>query len=202
MSKDIKANFRRMTVAELELKMRNICYGNIGKQGVLCLAGNREHPLMWSHYADSHRGAAIGLTTNANILSYLAPVRYSESRGRYFLGDKDIMNLYHQAFFFKADFWDYEDEHRIIAFHRTLADRVKAATGMPRHLHDFIIHRNGPGTYQIGSQAVVNITFGSNIDTSTKRRISNFIQQRVPHIALYSANTSPVDYKISFRRER
>jgi hypothetical protein len=44
--------------------------------GILALTANPAHTLMWAHYADSHKGVCIGLSTRQKPLNGARPVHY------------------------------------------------------------------------------------------------------------------------------
>ena len=52
----------------------------LGKRGVLSLAAKWDCPLMWSHYADEHRGLCIEYDTTDTVFNGLSPVSYSSPR--------------------------------------------------------------------------------------------------------------------------
>lgn len=92
--------------------------------GVLSLAKRWDCPLMWSHYADNHRGLCIEYNTDENKCNMLNSVNYncqrsinvsdlmqSEINGSIVAWQK-ILNAY---FFTKAHDWKYEEEWRCLS---------------------------------------------------------------------------------------
>ena len=80
--------------------------------------------VMWSHYADSHKGICIKYKfthsipqiddRNITVFSYLKDVRYSDDdMSKY--SEHDSINM-HDAFFLKGQQWEYENELRYIYF--------------------------------------------------------------------------------------
>jgi hypothetical protein len=91
--------------------------------GVLSLSARYDHPLMWAHYADSHRGIGLQFrTTNPFIHDFglALPVQYSEERPAINIaapvGGFDALT---KALLAKADYWSYEREWRLIDQHRS-----------------------------------------------------------------------------------
>ena len=77
------------------------------KFGMICFSACPHDVLMWSHYAQSHRGIVVGLDANdPALLGQLARVNYSKSRPRF--KPKDAF----QMLFTKAEQWRYENEVR------------------------------------------------------------------------------------------
>jgi hypothetical protein len=97
---------------------------HFGGRGVLSLATHWDNPLMWSHYADEHRGICVEFDTRDHRCDRLEPVTYSSTR---FLLVSDLLEwqlnksqeaerkINKQFFFAKAPQWRYEKEWRAIA---------------------------------------------------------------------------------------
>jgi hypothetical protein len=71
-------------------------------------------PLLWSHYADRHRGLALGFDVNEQILKQVSYVK-----DRPVLEEINIETA-HRLLFTKYEDWHYEQEARI---YTTLRDR-------------------------------------------------------------------------------
>lgn len=85
------------------------------KLGLLCFSRRWKNPLVWSHYADKHRGVALEFKINDD---FIQTVRYSDSRMR--LNASYVMshggfteNLAYRIATTKSKHWAYEDEVRI-----------------------------------------------------------------------------------------
>jgi hypothetical protein len=109
---------------DLKQEVKALLYRELGKHGVLSLAARWDCPLMWSHYADEHRGLCVEYDTTDHRCSNLARVNYRTP------GDIKISELYdwkigkrekaerrvRNAFFYaKANEWRYEREWRDVA---------------------------------------------------------------------------------------
>jgi hypothetical protein len=82
----------------------------IARYKVLCLSGQPDIPLMWSHYADSHKGLCFAVTLSSHSAE---PVQYLPTTERIseFIGEPhDTKN----ALLAKYQYWDHEKEHRVI----------------------------------------------------------------------------------------
>ena len=85
--------------------------------GLLCFSEAVDDPVVWSHYADSHRGIALGFVFNHG--ESLFPVRYERKRVQLDYSaltnsDKEGLSAgLEQGFTTKAPSWSYEKEHRI-----------------------------------------------------------------------------------------
>lgn len=85
--------------------------------GIVCFTDDWEQPMMWSHYADRHRGLCLGFdVVNARPV---IPVDYVSNllQAKDFKLDKfDVLKVTDlmQTWFIKYDAWAYEAERRMI----------------------------------------------------------------------------------------
>jgi hypothetical protein len=84
------------------------------QHGLLCFSLDWHNPLMWSHYADRHRGLALGFDVDQQILKQ---VSYIENRP---FPNKIDIEVAHSLLFTKYAGWNYEREARI---YTSLEDR-------------------------------------------------------------------------------
>lgn len=122
----------------------NELYDRIDKHfGITCFSKKSDIALMWSHYANKHKGFVIeydlsNLTVeDAEKLSFMLPVKYDNKRPRldvYNLqkfkdssGNPDVMDLavntLFEVLFVKAKEWNYEKEIRVITYISDESDR-------------------------------------------------------------------------------
>jgi hypothetical protein len=83
-------------------------------EGLLCFSKSWRNPLLWSHYADSHRGVALGFDVPTNLL---VGVRYIQGLEKLKAGGRmtpqaEMDAFLHKLRFTKFDGWRYEDEVR------------------------------------------------------------------------------------------
>jgi len=84
-----------------------------GDVRVLSFSEDPKHPLMWSHYADAHRGICIGF--RRDFFSQAMPVRYPQRVPRLDAGLPPETKRA-AAFLTKRPAWAYEREWRLIDF--------------------------------------------------------------------------------------
>lgn len=87
------------------------------------------NPLMWAHYADSHRGVCLkygfpseitqfGAASDSDYVSYFNDVIYTNQLPQY---NKGIS--VQEAFWYKSKEWEYENELRLLYFHPNVKDK-------------------------------------------------------------------------------
>lgn len=99
----------------------------MSSKGVLCFSKSRRNPVMWSHYADSHKGICLGFDVDDQCLS---PVTYAGRRPRNEFRYDDIYcseneQIFESCLLTKFSHWKYEKEMR--AFFKIDEDEIRKA---------------------------------------------------------------------------
>ena len=85
--------------------------------GLVCCSGTFSETLLWSHYADSHRGIAFEVSNF--VTAPLIDVDYPKKRSQIVVDDLEEDNpdaadlVVSKIFGQKAESWTYEDEYRL-----------------------------------------------------------------------------------------
>ena len=83
-----------------------------------CLCGTREHPLLWSHYGDCHRGICLHFGHKTHPFGHALKVEYEDSYPEVeVLPDmgRDEAELLRRSVLTKAAYWAYEHEYRVVS---------------------------------------------------------------------------------------
>jgi hypothetical protein len=133
--------------------------------GVLSLTRHNENLLMWSHYADQHRGFVLAIDETHPIFSqrrsendefnYLREVQYSVQRQKAELKLMSGIDL----LLLKSTEWAHEEEWRIV---RPLADADAIAIQPPDHT----VH-----LFSLPPEAVQGVIYGAHMAEEHKQRI-------------------------------
>jgi hypothetical protein len=90
---------------------------NLKHYGVISLTKKSKNILMWSHYADCHKGFCIGFNSKKLYDSLkamtLRPMHY-DKKYPIIKPLGDTLNLYIKQFYSKSNNWSYEKEYRLI----------------------------------------------------------------------------------------
>jgi hypothetical protein len=85
----------------------------IGKKGgILCFSRFWHNPVLWAHYADCHKGLAVGFDVPDLTAEMAQLVEYVEQPMKLTLDNLDF-ELANKMLFMKYDHWRYEDEIRM-----------------------------------------------------------------------------------------
>lgn len=107
----------------LAQRVNELLQSEFGAKGVLPLSATWSEPLMWSHYADQHRGICIEYDVTGRPIESLKPVNYNAPRAvrahdlhRWKIdNDGDAFDRIRNTYFYaKAPEWAYEKEWRDI----------------------------------------------------------------------------------------
>jgi hypothetical protein len=92
-------------------------------QGVFCLSSRYDSPLMWSHYADQHRGICVEFDVSKLPAGTIRGVRYGDSREvrasaiQSWLRDDNVgarQEIESACLLTKSTDWKYEEEYRLL----------------------------------------------------------------------------------------
>lgn len=78
------------------------------EHGLLCFAKNWNSPVLWSHYADNHRGICLGFDISDDL-----PTQVSYVNSRFNWPSAVDESFVKQLLFTKFSHWSYEDEYRV-----------------------------------------------------------------------------------------
>ena len=149
----------------------------VGKYGVLSLSSNdtinqllivsmperkdpRTNILMWSHYADSHKGFVIEFRADFVEGVKLEKVEYSDIRDVVTFEDIDENN-FDNIFFKKSSDWKYEQEYRAVL-----------PLSNASEIHDERFH-----LYKINKSSINSITFGCAMSEEEKKIIMDIVKK-------------------------
>ncbi len=161
--------------------------------------------LMWSHYANEHKGFAIEFDANHEffnqqdsnpLLKKLMPVKYDDIR------DGDVSD-HAEWFFKKSTEWKDEHEYRIV-FKLTDSDWVKNG---PRFYSPEIDNFKGYCSaaqnfcfVTVPEEAINAVYFGVSADSSFIEEEYRFIKanEKLKHVKTYLAKKSPDHFELTF----
>lgn len=150
---------------------------HIDKLGVCSFTTNPDHPLMWAHYTESHKGLCLGFDVTQDPGLFLVPLRvnYSPTYPLYnhLTQSKQMAEFVLSA---KSNHWAYEDEWRVMK-HQMPANQK----------------------YTFKPQALREVIFGYNMDTKERKRLKLLARQYgFKHVTFKRAIITETSYAIGF----
>jgi hypothetical protein len=163
--------------------------------GALSLSEVCDHELMWSHYAEEHKGFVVGFESSHSFFNQqksssdeLRHLRKIEYRDR-----PPVINLMNtnatELFFVKSKKWDYESEWRMVL---PLSDANKVVEKNPYDIHLF----------KFPAESIKKIIIGARASDNSRSVIRSLITEKeLSHIELYGAHLDSSSYGIIINKE-
>lgn len=155
----------------------------------LCsFAATCEHPLLWSHYADSHRGIAIEFNARCGGFSTARAIHYAEDYpvhsgvGRHFT----FADLEYEALLIKSRVWSYESELRLIA-----SPPHARCPSEPTYLGDDYIYHFPP-------EAITGVVFGCQCPDEDRAIVRGWLGDRAKQVSFRRAVLHPTKFQLQF----
>jgi hypothetical protein len=165
--------------------------------GVLCLSQNENQPLMWAHYADSHKGIMIEFDTENptfnrkrtafDELGRFRSVSYSKSRPAMNLETIFKNNSFEEFALTKAEQWSYEEEIRLIWPLESADTKVPTSAGLVCLL-------------SCPSSSVLSVTLGCKASEQTLNSVRQALQNQLgtEHISIRRSQLDASDFKLNY----
>ena len=157
---------------------------------VLSLAENWDSLRLWAHYADAHRGAAIGFDTDTGILEWsqhqrLQRVIYSKARPSKNIWE-EVTN--DELLFTKSDEWSYENEWRLVDSHYMADDSgVEKTRAGNEYMHY---------SFRFKPEALKNIIVGCRASKEFLAELEGLGKTQYPDLDIRKAKKHATDYKL------
>jgi hypothetical protein len=148
--------------------------------GVFCMTEAKNNLLMWSHYADSHRGFCLGFSTQEE---FFGAKRAFPIEKRHYRIERPCINLIAKnykdqivdALLIKHKPWEYEAEWRII-------------------------DKKGAGLQEFPKESLVEVILGCKIDPENRNRIMAWCRARTPRPSVYWAEEIQRRFELNCER--
>ena len=190
---------KRKYAAQMKMNAENGAISNnvASTFGIVCLTSTPDNLLMWSHYAESHKGFIVGFKIPTNgafgevdirneipIVEYWRdclyplPVGYCTERPVVFYGRDSDRETSQKALLSKSVDWEYESESRVIDTTRP------------------------PGVYHYNRNLILHsVIAGLNMENKDYQQLGSIIRdlkekEELNHLTLYKAETHQREYKV------
>lgn len=146
--------------------------------GIYCLSQIQDSILMWTHYADNHRGYCLifEATNYTPVFGTSLPVIYSNEYPLVSTFTTANDEQIDKIFLTKHIGWAYEKEYRIID------------------------HQNGPGPRLYPAELLKGVIFGLRMLEQDEHRIRGWLSGREYPVDLYKAVQNPHRYAIDIEK--
>ena len=174
------------SIAQWEQNQLTRFKNTLSNTGIFSLTKNKHSILMWSHYANKHKGICIGFSPvrkgnpNEKLSDFWCrawPVNYPVSNALPIVNIyKDNSESFAKIVFTKARCWKYEDEFRIIDM------------------------KNGPGYKYIPEGIISSVILGCKIEADNRKFIIDLASTYPTHVNLFEAHIKPHCYELEIKK--
>jgi len=173
--------------------------------GAISFTESKSNLLMWSHYADEHKGIVLGFDKNHFFFKNLKRVKYDSTIPDEFIEDIDINDndSLLKLFYLKSDEWIYEKEHRIV---QDLIDSEYYIDNKDKK-KELVKCINDASTdwkhfFVVPYKALVSVYFGCRMNRDDKKRISAMLATKAKEISIktFEAIQSKASFRLEFRK--
>jgi hypothetical protein len=151
---------------------------------IICVCGNAFNPLLWSHYADAHRGMCLEFNSTIEPFSRAAAINYVPQYPQIALSKAKLDSLLEISLLTKAKWWEYEQEFRLIATDVQPSPHLKCE-------QDLI---------ELPPNSLTAIICGHRCPQSSVEEARQLINRFAPHVELYAAVRQPGNYELGSTR--
>ena len=144
--------------------------------GVYCVSTKRDDILMWSHYADYHKGICLEFDGEAPLMAHAQKVQYTQKRVPIMMYYDDNETSMTKALLSKSLQWAYEEEWRLIDV------------------------KNGPGTVEFKPGNLTGIVIGALASADTVGMVRRWVKERSHPLDIYQASLSNSDYSLEIKK--
>ncbi len=148
---------------------------------IYCLSACFHINLMWSHYANGHRGVCLKFSTANNLFASAKEITYQKRFPELVLGKEENVKA---ILLTKAAEWAYEREYRVVA--------RDSEAGLPEGASMVMARRN---RVELPQGTLVSIIAGCQ---ASYGQISSLIDEVAPGLSLIQARQVPNRYQIEF----
>ncbi|MCK4447973.1 MAG: DUF2971 domain-containing protein [Candidatus Marinimicrobia bacterium] len=171
--KHLVQNLNQITILEFENLINIVSKRIINRKGVACFLSSKRNLLMWSHYADSHKGVCLKFSIKED-LDFFSPakkVNYENDYPKYnYLQQRNDFVKY--MFFTKSKDWEYEGEVRVF--------------------------KNKSGNYKFKKEALKELIFGCRTSPKDIKTITILIKNLYPNASLKIAKKKKSSFGLDF----
>lgn len=143
--------------------------------GVFSLTSEKNNFLMWSHYADSHKGICIGFNSEIlfnTVAGTLGPVTYKMEFPVKDFYTEDVFTEHNRLIATKGEYWEYEKEYRL-----TKMNAAKSKFNIPL-------------------EGIEEVIFGIWVSNQLKLELLEIIKKNIPNCKVFETKLSKKRFEL------
>jgi len=168
---------KRFENPELNDVIKRSIQNVLNETPICCFSEERKDILMWSHYADKHRGICLQFdgTSHTPFFGEALKVHYQEKYPTINAFTGTDAEKSEKALLVKAEYWGYEAEWRIIYFGKE------------------------KGNYEFPEEHLRGIIFGAKISDENKKKVLKWNAARNKSADIYEASIKEDEYGVEIK---
>jgi len=147
---------------------------------IYSLSATNSHPLLWSHYADSHSGYCLVFDASTDIFGNAMKITYLDDYPSIDILDNDNDRLLRTSILSKARFWTYEEEYRLVS--------------MEPNIQDVLPVKNNIWHYP--KELLIGVVFGCRMGKEDRDWIIKFLEEARKNVQLMEAKKNEYHYSL------
>lgn len=168
-----KQRFDRSSIQRLEASLKHAFWSAIGNTAFCCLSTDSQSVLMWSHYADYHRGICLEFRESVKDLTFVAlPVNYTKERPIVRPTEEMNTDIFTSCVLSKSLDWEYEREFRMID------------------------HGSGPGYRSFHPERLKSIILGCRVSEADEKYVYSMVSKNRKDIKIRKSVLNSSKYSI------
>lgn len=175
---NLTCNQIREKAAAIDLeRLRQDIQNDVDKVGILSLTEKHDDLLMWSHYANGHRGLCLEFAASVDEAFFRGaqPVVYSDERSIFDPRQPETKQV-EIVVLTKSKHWTYELEWRIVE------------------------HQKGEGPYKFPAETLTGVIFGCRTSDKDKTKVQRWIHKGGLTPTIYQAKQKRRDFGLEIER--
>lgn len=154
---------------------------------LLCLSAEADEQLLWSHYADAHRGICLIFDAKSPVIGKARRVDYFDTYPEAVPDARIPSDSLKLMFLNKASYWAYEAEYRTVA------------CLLPPPETDFV--KCDRSSYvSVGPTALVGVIFGCEMAEDDRNQLMALLENSAHPVELHRAKRNHSDYGLTIER--
>lgn len=173
--------------------------------GILCLSSEWDNILLWSHYANHHKGICIGFRTAIDVFQLAHKDNYDDALPIICRPDDDLDTMIIKTFLTKAKCWAYEKEWRITKPKLSQEEKDRyfgyhdPASFPPDYLR-VLKAQDGAKFYSFAKASIESVTLGMRVSPSDQSVVLSALRKAGLSVPLYKVPRPCTEYRLTRKR--
>lgn len=192
-AKDIMATQEKLRIADPEPIRAYVEQFHNERMGsnclIYCLCAEPDNPILWAHYADSHKGICIGFDAQVHPFDGACGINYSQDYpvAGFPRQESDDESLFLKSALTKSIHWQYENEFRLCSVR--MGDNPT---------WDLNLRWIPPQVAVVDPGTINSLYLGARMPPERRTELIDYCRSERPDITIFVASANSQRYKLDF----